>query len=81
MLPFRKRLRIDAAEHEIGIGHDGIGRAFAVAGRARIGAGAARADMQAAGAVDPGDRAAAGADLDDVDDRQLHRLSVGLVGR
>ena len=73
--PLRKRSAIDAAEHEVGVGDDRIGRALAVAGRAGIGAGALRPDVKAAGRVAPGDRAAAGADLDDVDDRQLHRLA------
>ena len=42
----------------------------AVADRAGIGAGAARPDLQRADFVEPGDAAAAGADLDDVDHRQ-----------
>jgi hypothetical protein len=35
--------------------------------------------MDAAGRVAPGDRAAAGPDLDDVDDRDLHRLAARLA--
>ena len=38
-------------------------------------AGAARADFERADLVDPRDAAAAGADLDDVDDRQHDRMS------
>ena len=70
---------VEAAEHEIGVGHRRRLAAAAVAGRARIGARAHRPDMQAAAVVAPGERAAAGADLDDVDHRQLHRLAGELV--
>ena len=57
----------------------GLGAAVAVADRARIGARAARADFERADLVDPGDAAAAGADLDDVDDRQHHRMAAGVA--
>jgi hypothetical protein len=70
---------VEPPEHEIGVGHRGLGAAAAVAGGTRIGAGAHRADMQAAALVAPGERAAARADLDDVDHRQLHRLAGELV--
>ena len=49
--------------------------AAAVAGRAGIGAGAARPDLQRAGVVEPGDAAAAGADHLDVDHRHPHRIA------
>ena len=68
-------LGVDPAEHEVGVGHHRIGRALAVGGGSRIGARAFRPDMDAAGRIAPGDRAAAGADLDDVDHRNLHRLA------
>jgi hypothetical protein len=74
-----KAFRVEAAEHEVGVGHGRRGAAAAVAGRARIGAGAHRTDMQGAAVVAPGKRAAAGADLDDVDHRQLHGLAGELV--
>ena len=51
--------------------------ALAVGCGSGIGARAFRPDVNAAGGVAPGDRAAAGADLDDVDHRQLHRLAAG----
>ena len=70
---------VEPAEQQIGVGHGGLGAAATVAGRPRIGAGAVRADMQPTVLVAPGDRPAAGADLDDVDDRQLHRLAAESV--
>src|SRR5205085_2973002 len=58
-------------EHDIGIG-DGRGDATtAVARGTRIGAGRLRADVQRARTVDPGDAAATGTDLDEVDGRDL----------
>ena len=47
-----------------------------VAGRSRHRAGRARAGPEQAAVIDPGDRAAAGADGDDVDDRRFHRQAV-----
>ena len=67
---------VEPAEHQIGVGHRRLGAAAAVADRARRRAGAARADVQAALRVEPGDRAAAGADLDDVDHRRLDRKAL-----
>ena len=55
-------VRIEIAEHDAGVGHRRLVAAAAVAGRPRHGAGALRADAQQAAGVDPGDRAAAGAD-------------------
>ena len=60
--------RIEPAEHQVGVGHGRLRPAAAVAGRARHRAGAARTDVQPALLVEPGDRAAADADLEDVDD-------------
>ena len=71
--PARKPGRIDAAEHQIGVG-DGRRRAAApVAGGTRIGPGAVRPDGNPLQPVDPRDRAAAGADLDHLDDRDAQR--------
>ena len=67
------RLAAEPAEHDIGVGDGRPRAAAAVARRARHGLGAHRADAQRAALVDPGDRAAAGADGVDVDDRQAHR--------
>ena len=68
----RRRGR-QAAEHEVGVGDRGLLAAAAVAGRAGVGARALRPDAQRPAAVDPRDRAAAGADRVDVDHRQAHR--------
>ena len=67
-----RRVDGQAAEHEVGVGHGGLLAAAAVAGGAGVGARAVRADAQRAAAVDPRDRAAAGADGVDVDHRQPH---------
>ena len=52
----------ERAEHQIGVGHGRRRAAAAVAGRARHGAGALRADLHQSVAADPGDGAAAGAE-------------------
>ena len=74
----RRSGRIDAAEHEIGVGDGRLGAAAAVAGRARLGAGAVRADRDRPQRVDPGDRAAAGADLDHLDHGDAQRQPAAL---
>ena len=70
-----EEIRVDAAEHDVGVGRRRRRAAAAVAGRARHRAGALRADAQQSALVDPGDRAAAGADGADVDHRHLDRQS------
>ena len=64
-----------ASERDVGIGDGRFRAALTVGDRTGMTAGAARADFQRADLIDPGDAAAAGADLDDVDDRQHHRMS------
>ena len=59
--------RREPAEHEVGVGDGGLCAAAAVAGRARLRARALRADLHQPVAVEPGDRAAAGADRVDVE--------------
>ena len=59
---------IEPAQHQIGVGHRRLGAAAAVAGRAGHRARAARPDIEAVLVVEPGDRAAADADLENVDD-------------
>ena len=71
--------RIEIAEHQIGIGHGRLVAALAVAGRPRIGAGAVRPDLEQPERVDPGDAAAAGADLDHLDHRHLDRQAAALL--
>ena len=70
-------------EHQIGVGDGRLRAAAAVADRAGIGAGAFRPDLDQAGRVDAGDRAAAGADRVHVDHRHVdrHRIfDLDLVG-
>ena len=71
-------LGIDLAERQIGIRDRGLLAAAAVAGRARHGACAVRADRDPAHRVDPRDRAAARADLDHLDRRNPHRQAAAL---
>ena len=67
------------AEQEVGVGHGRLGASAPVAGRAGRGAGGMRADAEQAHLVDPGDGAAAGADLDHVDHRRLDRQAGALL--
>ena len=62
----------EPAEHEVRIGHRRLAAAEAIAGRARRGARALRADPQPA-LLHPRNRPAAGADLENVHHRDLHR--------
>ena len=66
--------RVERAEHEVGVGQRRVPAAGAVRGRARVGARAVRADRERAEAVDRGDRAAARADGEHVDLRQVDRV-------
>ena len=66
-------LGVEPAQHHLRIGHRRLGAALAVAGRAGIRAGRARADAERVARVDIGDRAAAGADRVDIDHRHQHR--------
>ena len=67
----QERLGAEQAEHDVGVGHRRVNAAAAVAGRARLGARAGRADSQPAGRlVDPGDRATAAGDRAHVQVRQ-----------
>ena len=70
---------VDAAEHDVGVGHGGLGAAARVAHGAGIGARALRAEGERAARVDPGDGAAAGAHLLDVDHRDAQRVAVHVV--
>src|SRR5205823_2123713 len=63
---------------EIGVGDGGLRSAEPVAGRAGLGAGAARPDLQEPDLVHVRDRAAAGADLDQLDRRDADRQAAAL---
>ena len=65
----RKARGIEAAEGGVGIGHGGLGAAAAIARRAGYATGRIGTDLNAAQRIHAGDRAAAGADLDQLDDR------------
>ena len=64
-------IRVEIAADEVGVGDGRARAAAAVAGRAGIGAGALRADIEEAAAVDPGDRAAARRDRGHVERRHV----------
>ena len=70
--------RADPTQHEVRVGHRGLRAAAAEGDRAGIGAGAPGADMEPFLLVDPGDGAAARADLHDVDHRAPYR-EAGIV--
>ena len=69
--------RVDAAGDHVRIGESGLGPAPTVGRRSGVRARALRAYPERAGRVEPRDRAASGPDLDDVDDRHLHRIAGG----
>ena len=80
-----EQVRGDPAEDDVGVGDGRLGAALGVAERAGVGAGRLRPDLERALGGDPGDRAAAGADGDDVDHRDLARVgadrALGRQGR
>ena len=71
----RGNLRVEAAEHHVGVGHGRARAAAAIGGRAGPRAGALRPDAERAAGIDIGDRAAARADRVDVDHRHQQRDS------
>ena len=72
-------LRIEPAEHEIGVRHRGTLSAPPVAGRPRLGARALGTDPDLPHRVHLRERSAAGADLDHVDDRNRDRHARALL--
>ena len=66
---------IEIPQHQIAVRDGRRGAAAAVTNRARIGAGALRADLRRAAGVQPADRAAAGADLGQIDRRQFQHVA------
>ena len=76
--PAGQRARIDQPQHHVGVRHRRPLVAEAVAGRPRHGAGRLRPDLEQPALVDAGQRAAAGADLGDVDGRHLEHVAAGL---
>ena len=74
-LPVGDRARRHQPEHDVRVGDRRVLAAAPVAGRPGRGARAARPDLQPARGVEPGDRAAARADLGDVDRRDPQQLA------
>jgi hypothetical protein len=72
-----EELRVDASEREVGVGRGCLLPAEPVRRRTGERAGRARADVQLAEVVDPGDAAPAVADLHQVDDRHHDRVAGG----
>ena len=70
-----ERARRDVAEQHVRVGNGGLHAAAPVTGRAGDGARAPRPDVEAARLVDERDRAAARADLGDVDRRDADQLA------
>jgi hypothetical protein len=68
--------RIEIAEHEVGVSDGGILAASAVAGWAGFGSRAPRAHTEGTTGIDPGNAAAPGADLCQVD----HGNADGMTG-
>ena len=66
---------IEVAQHKVGVGHRRDGAALAIGDGPGLGTGALGADLERAAAIDPDMRAAAGADLGEVDGRHLERVA------
>ena len=71
----KQRALVEVAEQQVAVGHRGLGPAAAVADGAGVGAGAPGADAQGPSAVHPGDGAAAGGHLGEIDDRHADRVA------
>ena len=78
-LAAREVLRGDSAHDHVGVGHGRLAPAEGIARRARLRPGAFRSDREPAQLVDPGDGAAARADLHHVDDRDAQRNAAVLA--
>ena len=78
-LAAREVLRGDSSHHHVGVGDGRLAPAEAIARRSRLRPGAFRPDREPAQLVDPGDGAAARADLHHVDDRDAQRNAAVLA--
>ena len=70
---------VEVAEQQVGVGDRRRRASCAVAGRPGLGARAVGADAQQAERIDPGDAAAAGADLDEVHRRRLEKQAAAFL--
>ena len=75
----QEEVRIEIAEHEIGVGNRRLRSPVSITGRTRVGAGAAGTHLQEAQVIDARDRPATGTDFDHVDDRRLYRQAAALL--
>ena len=66
-------MRVEPAEHQVGVGHGRLPAAATVARRTGLGAGASRSHPKRAAVVQPGDASAPGPDCVNVEHRQPHR--------
>ncbi len=71
-------IRIDEAQHHVGVRHRGHGAALAVANRSRHRACAFRPDGQGAAWINPHQTAATGPNLGDIDGRHAHVMAAAL---
>ena len=72
-LAAQKETGIQIAQHQIGVGDGWLGATAAVTSRAWVSARRIRPHLEQAQRINTGNRAAAGADLDHLDHRDLHR--------
>ena len=77
--PTRESFRVDAAEHNVGVGDGRLTAAMSVARRPGRGAGAVRPDRDALHAVDPRDRTATRADLHHLDHWDAQRQAAAFL--
>ncbi len=81
----QQRDRVEAPQHDVGVGEGRPGAAAPVAGRTRLGAGALRPHFRQPAGVDPSQAAAAGADRVEVEagraDRQAAHVALRGAGR
>src|SRR5262249_56307510 len=74
----REIVGVQVAEEQVGVGDGRLGSAEPVASRAGLRARAARPDLQETDLVHVRDRAAAGANLDELDGRDANRQAAAL---
>src|SRR5207245_6831677 len=73
--PAEEIVGVDTLRDHVRVGQGRLRAALSVAGWAGLGTRAPRTDSERTGRVDPRDRAAARADLDDVDDGHFDRVA------
>ena len=66
-LPAQEIVRVEAAQHEVGVSCRGLGSTLAIAHRAWIGSGTTWTNLEQTALVDPGDAASARPERSDID--------------